>query len=224
MRELTQSFAERETLEEGDWSTYGARKVMCERAVASTFGDRWSVVRACGIIGAHFEDDDPSKLYWPARISQRRPILGPGTGTDALQTVDVRDVAEFLLHLAATKQFGIYNAVGNTATTGEYVDTVRKVTGGTAPVFWSGRNFNVPMYADENRRPGFQRVSNIRARAAGLKIRSLMDSVQSNWDWFRANYPADYDFAAKGIGLGREAEAAALKQIAAGQPVTVSLG
>jgi 2'-hydroxyisoflavone reductase len=224
VRDLSETYTERLNLEEGDWSTYGGRKVACERVIASILPGRWASVRACGIIGAGIEDDDPSKLYWPARISQGKPILGPGDGWDALQTVDVRDVADFLLNLAGTNQTGVFNAVGQPTTTGEYIDIVRQVTGGTAPVVWSGRDFSVPMYANEARRPGFQRFDSAKAINAGLKFRSMTQSVQSNWDWFRDNYPGDYDFASQGVGLSLEEEARGLELIPANRDPASTVG
>ena len=189
---------------------YGVRKVACENAIAKHFGQRWASVRATGIIGAGIEDDDPNKFFWPARLALGRPILAPGDGTQKLQSIDVRDLADFLVHIAETDQMGIFNAVGpeRPFTTREYVALARKVSGGTAPVVWSGRDLGeMPMYNDT---PAFAAFDPTKARAAGLQYRSLEASIQSNWDWFRANHPANFDFASAGCGLTPEAEAAGL--------------
>ncbi len=194
---------------------YGARKVACEQAVARAFGERWATVRATGIIGAGIEDDDPNKFYWPARLALGRPILAAGDGTQRLQSIDVRDLADFILHLAETDQMGVFNAVGPEApfTTREYVAVARRVTGGTAPVVWSGRNLGtMPMY---NESPAFSSFNPAKARRAGLRYRSLKASVRSNWDWFRHNYPPDFDFAKAGYGPSPEVEAEGLRLAAA---------
>jgi len=191
---------------------YGVRKVACETVIAKHFGRRWASVRATGIIGAGIEDDDPNKFFWPARLALGRPILAPGDGTQKLQSIDVRDLADFLLHIAETDQMGIFNAVGpeRPFTTGEYVALARKVCGGSAPVVWSGRDLGeMPMYNDT---PAFAAFDPAKARAAGLHYRTLEASIQSNWDWFRNNNPADFDFAAVGCGLAPEVEAAGLER------------
>ncbi|MBE1527947.1 2'-hydroxyisoflavone reductase [Sphingopyxis sp. OAS728] len=191
---------------------YGARKVACEHAVAAAFGQRWASVRATGIIGAGIEDDDPNKFFWPARLALGKPILAPGDGSQKLQSIDVRDLADFILLIAETDQMGIFNAIGpeEPFTTRHYVDLARKVTGGSAPVIWSGRDLGeMPMYNDT---PAFAAFDPRKARAAGLHYRSLRDSIQSNWDWFRRNYPADFDFAGAGFGLSPEVEAKGLER------------
>lgn len=196
-----------------DGPLYGARKVACEQAVASHFGDRWATVRATGIIGAGVEDDDPNKFFWPARLAQGRPILAPGDGTQLLQSIDVRDLADFVLHLAEVDQMGVFNAVGpeRPFTTAAYVEAARRVTGGKAEVVWSGKRLGeFPMYNDS---AAFSSFDPTRARKSGLVYRrSLEDSVRANWDWFRANYPPDFDFPAAGFGLSREAEARGLAE------------
>jgi 2'-hydroxyisoflavone reductase len=191
---------------------YGARKVACEQAVAAAFGQRWASVRATGIIGAGIEDDDPNKFFWPARLALGKPILAPGDGSQKLQSIDVRDLAEFILLIAETDQMGVFNAIGpeRPFTTSEYVDIAREVTGGRAPVVWSGRDLGeMPMYNDT---PAFAAFDPRKARAAGLTYRSLRDSIQSNWDWFRRNYPDGFDFAGAGFGLTASAEAEGLKR------------
>jgi 2'-hydroxyisoflavone reductase len=205
------AYKEAYPLNEDAGTHYGGRKVACERVVAQVFGDRWASVRATGIIGAGIEDDDPNKFFWPARLALGRPILAPGDGTQKLQSIDVRDLADFLLTLAETDQMGVFNAVGprQPFTTREYVELCRKVTGGKAEVLWSGRDLGeMPMYNDT---PAFAAFNPAKALKAGLKYRTLEDSIRSNWNWFRANYPVDFDFAKAGYGLSHEEEQAGLR-------------
>lgn len=199
------AFEEAVTLKSGG-AAYGVRKVACEQAVARHFGQRCATVRATGIFGAGIEDDDPNKFFWPARLALGRPILAPGDGRQLLQSIDVRDLAEFLLHLAETDQMGVFNAIGPDVpfTTGEYVQAARAVTGGSAEVIWSGEDFgDFPMYNDS---VAFSSFDPSKAKRAGLRYRSLVDSVQSNWDWFRKNYSPDFDFNEAGIGMSKAAE------------------
>jgi hypothetical protein len=70
------------------------------------------------------------------------------------------------------------------------------------------------MFTPEARVPGFARISNKKAIAAGLKFRSLESSIKDDWLSFKENYPANYDLAANGTGmtLQREAELPAYKR------------
>lgn len=203
------AYEEKELMEANAY--YGARKVACEQVVERIYGQRWASIRATGILGAGIEDDDPNKFFWPARLALGKPILAPGDGTQTLQSIDVRDLADFMLRIAETDQMGVYNAIGPSSpfTTREYVEAARRVTGGTAPVIWSGRELGtMPMY---NNNAAFSAFNPAKAQRAGLTYRTLDESVRSNWDWFRHNHPLDFDFAAKGYGLSPEEEAEGLR-------------
>jgi 2'-hydroxyisoflavone reductase len=204
------AYAEAENLVSGG-SHYGGRKRGCELAAQAQFGERFATVRATGIIGADIEDDDPNKFYWPARLVQGRPILAPHDGRQMLQSIDVRDLSDFVLHLIETDQMGVFNAIGpeQPFSTAAYVEAARKVTGGTAPVVWSGRGLgSYPMSSDS---PAFAAFDPSRARAAGLRYRhSLEDSIRANWNWFRGHYPAAFDFAAAGYGPSLQQESEGL--------------
>lgn len=190
-----------------DGPYYGGRKVACEQAVAKHFGQRWAAVRATGIIGAGIEDDDANKFYWPARVARGDTILAPGNGTQRLQSIDVNDLADFILHLAQTDTMGVFNAVGPARpfTTAEYVEAVERVTQQTANVVWSGKDLgDFPMYNDSDAFCSFD-ISH--ARKAGLTYkRTIEDSVRANWDWFKTNYSRDFDLFSAGFGLHPDVE------------------
>lgn len=212
-RELNQVFAENPNLEEDEFGSYGARKAACEAVVRKHFPSAHTVVRACGIIGAGIEDDDPNKFYWPARLARDKIIGAPGAGDDPLQVIDVNDVADFLLLSAETGLSGTFNAVGprQGLTTRDYVETAKVVSRGQARVVWTGVNLqNTPMWAPASIVPGFARISNEKAVAAGLRFRPLKESISANYDWFRLNYRSDFDFVKAGSGPDPAAEASAL--------------
>jgi 2'-hydroxyisoflavone reductase len=212
LRQLTTPFVETEELVEGDWPTYGARKALCERAVASAFPDRWTAIRACQIFGGGVSDD--ANTYWPARMRRGGDVPVPGTGEDALQLVDVRDVAAFVVHSAEAGLGGAYNVVGpdRPLTFGDYVRACQRVTGGAARLVWLGASMGAadgsgfPYYTPEERAPGFARVDGSRAVAAGMRARGIEDSIAADWQWFKEHYPPDYDFPGHGTGLSAERE------------------
>jgi nucleoside-diphosphate-sugar epimerase len=88
--------------EELDGRTYGPLKVACERAVFEAFGDRGVSVRAGLIVGP--EDQTNRFTYWCTRIAAGGTVLAPDTRDQPVQVVDVRDLAEFLVHLAEQRE------------------------------------------------------------------------------------------------------------------------
>src|SRR5512138_1103393 len=89
---------------------YGALKAASERAAEAAMPGRVVVVRPGLIVGP----GDPTDrfTYWPVRLDRGGEVLAPGDGADPVQLVDVRDVAAFLVLLAAPGEAGAYNAVG----------------------------------------------------------------------------------------------------------------
>src|SRR6185503_18679325 len=85
-------------------------KAQCERQVQTAFGDRGIVVRPTYIVGPG--DTTDRFPYWPQRIVRGGEILAPGKPDDPMQIIDVRDLAEFMVHLLETKQHGVFNVAG----------------------------------------------------------------------------------------------------------------
>ena len=84
---------------------YGSLKVACERVEIDI---PRTIVRPALVVGPH----DPSGRFttWPVRMARGGRVLAPGTPHDPVQLIDVRDLAEFLLHLAEQRILGIFNA------------------------------------------------------------------------------------------------------------------
>ena len=89
---------------------YGALKAACERVVDEFYGARAASVRAGLIVGPH----DPTErfTYWPRRLAEGGDVLAPGEPDAPVQVIDVRDLAAFLLRLAAGDLTGPVIATG----------------------------------------------------------------------------------------------------------------
>lgn len=212
---LAAPVAEGPELLEDSIPSYGALKVQCERAVMERYGERATVLRASGIAGGGMSD--PTKWYWLARMKRDRVVLAPGEGSDAVQLVDRRDVADFTLKAAEDGLGGIYNLVGPRTTTREILETSQKIVGSTTRIVWQGTDRDnvvrgVPYYAPEFLVPGFAAISSEKARAKGFTHRALEDTLSEDWLWFRQNHPLSFDFAALNIGYSAEAEAAGIAE------------
>src|SRR5437868_11211453 len=92
--------------------TYGAAKVACEQAV----GDDAFICRAGLIVGP--EDPTGRFTYWPTRLALGGEVLVGGSPGDAVQLIDVRDLAQWIVHAAQTGLKGVFDGIGPSFTRG----------------------------------------------------------------------------------------------------------
>lgn len=97
-------------VEPSDPSDYAHAKVLAERATRETLSDRLLVVRPGLIVGPG--DGSDRFGYWPARFARGGTVLVPETAQRAVQVVDVRDLAAFVVRAAARGVVGVVDAVG----------------------------------------------------------------------------------------------------------------
>ena len=97
-----------ETVEEVTRETYGPLKALCERRAAEEIdASRLAILRPTYICGPGDHTDRFS--YWPIRTRNGGEMLWPGTPDDALQIVDVRDLANFTIDCVDREISGTYN-------------------------------------------------------------------------------------------------------------------
>ncbi len=169
---------------------YGALKALCEQTAEKVFPGRTTNVRPGYIVGPK----DPSNrfAYWPARAAKGGKVLAPPRG-DPIQVIDVRDLAEFLVHCVENGTVGVFNAVGpgGKLTMGELLDACNEATGNKAEFvcadgeFLATQQANLPIWTQPGSAfGGFGAVANRKAIAAGLKFRPLRDTVHATWQWW----------------------------------------
>jgi 2'-hydroxyisoflavone reductase len=178
-----------------EFENYGGLKVLCENAAAAAFSGRAAIVRPGYIVGP----GDPTDrfTYWPVRISHGGDVLAPGSPDDPLQWIDVRDLADWLVTLVENETTGTFNAIGPT-TAGRWGDVLKScLMAQTAdvklewvPSDWLEKNGMggedaFPIWtAPVGKFAGFHRWKNERAKATGLKFRSIDDTVKSILAWY----------------------------------------
>lgn len=131
-----------ETTETVTGETYGALKALCEkRAAAEMDADRLTIIRPTYICGPGDHTDRFS--YWPVRTQKGGEMIWPGTPSDAIQIVDVRDLANFTIDCLDHNISGIFNAATpiDSYTMGDLLKDSQALAGNTIEPLWVGEDF-----------------------------------------------------------------------------------
>jgi 2'-hydroxyisoflavone reductase len=197
---------------------YGPMKAGCEAQATKYFKDQTTIIRPGLIVGPGDETDRFS--YWPLRIERGGEVLAPSAhGSDPVQFIDARDLAEWTVRMAEARAFGTFNATGP-----DFEMSVAGMLYGIRAVTTKGAQFTfvpadfletqkVAPWADmpvwvpgQGESEGFSRISIARALAAGLTFRPLATTAADTLAWFHAQ-PAERQAVVKaGIKPEREAE------------------
>ena len=212
-----------ETTEKITEESFGALKALCEKAAEAAMPGHVTNIRPGLIVGPH--DTSDRFTYWPVRLQRGGDVLAPGDGTDIVQYIDARDLAEWTIRMAEARTVGVFNAAGPDfgLTMMEMLLGVRAATTAGPRLHWVPVSFleqqKVQPWADmpawvpgTGDMAGFSRRSNARAVAAGLTFRPLAQTALDTRAWFES-LPADRRAALRaGIKPEREREVLAAWQ------------
>jgi 2'-hydroxyisoflavone reductase len=190
-----------QTLRANVEALYGPLKALSEREAEKWFPGTTTIIRPGLIVGPGDETD--RFTYWPVRLDRGGDVLAPGDGSDPVQFVDARDLAEWTIRVAEARALGAFNAMGpaSTLTMKAMVDGIAKGIGSAArPVWvksafldeqkvaaWSDMPVWIPAQGDT---AGASLRSNAKATRAGLTFRPLGLTAKDTLAWFRT-LPAD---------------------------------
>jgi 2'-hydroxyisoflavone reductase len=208
-----------------DGASYGPLKALCEAAVTQVFGDRALLLRPGLIVGPW--DHTRRFTWWPARVARAgdgEAVLAPGRPDTALQFIDARDLADFVMTALDQDLSGPVNLTSPAGlwSWATLLNTCAHAAGCQPRWVWAPDDFllaqGVAPWADlplwlpaEGDDTAFMQVNTARAQAAGLSIRPLDQTVADTLAWWRGQ-PADrQDFPQ--TGLSAEREAAMLQQL-----------
>ena len=202
---------------ESEWDGYGPNKVLSERIVQEGFGARTLITRPPVIVGPGDRSD--RFTYWVDRIDEGGEILVQGSPTDAIQFVDVRDLAEFYVHLIETSTTGIYNTEGpgSALNTAGLVHGIKAITSTPSTFRWVDWDFlleegETPQGSlafwqpPRGRYLNYGLMVNSRAIAKGMTFRPLAVIAKDTLDWHRTRDQAVQDELRAGLKREREAE------------------
>lgn len=203
-----------------DFRNYGGGKAACELAAEKAMAGRVTNLRPGFIVGK----GDTSKrwIYWPLRVRAGGEMIVPGKETDAIQIVDVRDLADFVIRCIEAKAVGAYNVTGpaQTLTMKAMVEGCVKGAGSDAKAVWIDPKFleeqHVPTerfslwIPPEGEGAGFHQRSIKKALAAGLTFRSVEDTTKSTLEWYDA-LPDNLKQGVGAVGIPADQEAEVIK-------------
>jgi 2'-hydroxyisoflavone reductase len=176
---------------------YSRGKSESERRLQTLVGEKLTVVRPGAIKGDR--DDTPDLLAWLRRSQSGGRHIGPGSGDDHIQKVDVKDVAEFLALAIERPLYGAFNLTGTAVTFREYVQSCNAVMRSRAEYVWIPREFlheqgldpapfndpKVPSYLGkfpswhpEPERVGLYQISSAKALKAGWTLRPFEQTAE----------------------------------------------
>lgn len=198
-----------------DYVNYGPLKALCEQAAEAAAPGRVANVRPGYIVGPG--DHTDRFTYWPVRFTRGGTVLVPGTPSDPIQVIDVRDLAEWLIKMAEDGTTGVFNAVGpeKRLTWGETIEACKKAAGKPVETRWVpaevlAKHMSVeemPIWAPyEGEYRGFHTSSNERATRAGLKHRPIATIVKDTLKWYEAEPEERRSKLKAGLSAEREVE------------------
>lgn len=173
---------------------YCALKGYCEMAADKAMPGRVTHIRPGLIVGPRDKTD--RFTYWPVRFSKGGEILAPGKPKDYTQFIDVRDLAQFMVHTVEKNLTGEYNLVRPAMPFGDLVESCKKVAPKGTKVTWVSNDFmqendvqpwrDILMWADsESVGAGALTWSSEKAIKDGLTFRPVDDTVRATVDWFQ---------------------------------------
>jgi 2'-hydroxyisoflavone reductase len=161
-------------------------------------------------------DNTDRFTYWPVRAARGGDILAPESPEAPTQFIDVRDLANFLLHLIEQKTLGTFNADAQPGklTMGKVLNACLKMAPKKSKLVWVPVDFLeenkvsawmdlpcwLPAKGDD---AGFGRLSAKKALAAGLIYRPIANTVRDTLTWWNARTPEE---KVKPVGAGISAE------------------
>jgi nucleoside-diphosphate-sugar epimerase len=180
----------------GGAAAYGVLKAGCEHAVIESFGmDRSLILRPGVLLGPR---EYVGRLPWLLqRMARGGQVLAAGPASQTIQPLDVRDLADFVIHGIERGLSGAMNttAPAGHATYGQLLALCNQTAVGGAELVWVDPDWlsqqdvrqwtEIPLWRTAD---GAWRVSSRLAEAAGLRARPMADTIVDTWAWLQSEY------------------------------------
>ena len=201
-------------------SNYSADKRGAELAILDGFGSDASFLARPGLILGPYEI--PGRLpWWLNRIARAGEVLAPGPRDLALQYVDARDLAAWMITSAEQTKVGVFNAISASGHTNmsEGLEACRLTTNSDAKLTWVPPEFilqqgirpwsEIPIWVDPASR-GIHSFDTRRAAHAGLSCRPILETVADTWACMQHGGQSQLPVGLRAPGISTEKEKATL--------------
>ena len=170
---------------------YGGLKVLCEQAVNEVYGRRATHVRPHIVAGPG--DHTRRFTFWPEALAAQSEVLAPGDGSDPVQYIDARDLADFVVHLLEQGTPGTFHTAVPPMSWHAFLNELADGLRSQAELVWTPKETlkarslgwnELPLYlprADDD--TALMRVDSARAVAAGLRCRPLAETARDTLAW-----------------------------------------
>lgn len=190
-------------------------KAYCEIAAEASMPGRVTQIRPGLIVGPR--DGTDRFTYWPMRAERGGEMIAPGRPTDLTQYIDVRDLAQFMVHCVEQKLTDDYNLVRQAMPWGEFLDACVRVAENDASLTWVPGEFlaehelepwrQLQMWSDaDSPMSGSLTWSSAKAINAGLRIRPVEETIRDTVAWYQSLPTERQADMRSGIPAEKEAE------------------
>jgi nucleoside-diphosphate-sugar epimerase len=196
---------------------YGPLKAASEKNAETQFPGKTTIIRPGLIVGPGDETD--RFTYWPVRLARGGEVLAPGDGSDPVQIIDARDLAEWTIRMAETRTLGTFNATGpkHPLLMREMLTGVATAIHADAKPIWVPTDFlesekveawsDMPVWVPaRGETAGFAKRSIAKALAAGLTFRPLDTTAADTLAWFEQQLAERQAKLRSGLTPAREEE------------------
>lgn len=191
---------------------YGPMKARCEAAAEAAMPGMVANLRPGLIVGPG--DTSDRFTWWPVRCDKGGEVLAPGDPDGHVQFVDVRDLADWMLHCLENGVTGVHNVTGfaGRVSMAEVLGACKCATSNAVTLTWVDEEFlaenkvqpymQMPLWIP---RDGRTVVDCRKAIGNGLRFRPIADTVRDTLQWAKAER-GDKPFARTGLPSEREQE------------------
>jgi 2'-hydroxyisoflavone reductase len=186
----------------GTAGAYNRGKAESERRLLALLGNRLTIVRPGPIKGDR--DTTPDLLAWLVRAQHGGVHIGPGSGEDSVELVDVKDVARFIALAIDRPLHGTFNLSGRPMRFRQFLDACTAAMRSDARFEWIPQEFlhqhgletsdalgifggNFPMWRPAGAKPGLYRMSSEKAFRAGWHTRPFEETAFDCLGYYRTS-------------------------------------
>jgi nucleoside-diphosphate-sugar epimerase len=175
---------------------YGPLKAPSEKETLTQYGEAATTIIRPSLIVRPGDETDRF-TYWPVRLARGGDILAPGDGSNPVQFIDARDLAEWTIRVAEQRITGVFNASGPalSITMQEMLAVIAQGVQVDPKLVWTPTAFlkankgsawrDMPVWIPgEGETFGFHRRDIRRAIATGLTYRPLPLTAADTLAWF----------------------------------------